>query len=298
MVLIGYGNYTLSFTITSSPGSSAGTSTFLTETDALADGRAGLLTTLEFDTGTAALTQYSEIGVTASSPLDTTAPWGVVGLCNVQGVPEGTKCTFNGVTQRLVADEIGQLNAWWIPNGLNSNASQPLRIYNDVNGSHSISPGATVGIGEIFVGRIIQLRDLFNSQPQDALNDPTAATTTDGGSDWEVMRKPRGTVSQKLGPFSANDVMGKSASSLVSGANPAGVIDLRTLRGIISTSRKVAVCPFPHAGQGAGSTVNGIRFDQDLMQSTWMLARPLDVGALARDMSQKWSWSPSWQQSR
>src|SRR5678816_2016326 len=99
----------------------------------MADGKSGTATSIKFSTVSATLGQYVEIVCHASSTMDPTPIWGVVGVVNVQGLPEGTKLTFNGVAQRLVADEFGQLNAWWIPNGV-TGATEGIKIYNDVNG--------------------------------------------------------------------------------------------------------------------------------------------------------------------
>src|SRR5690242_18384725 len=99
-MLIGYGNFTLAATLDASGGTSDDAA-FLTDSAALFDGRTSTATSVKFSTASATLGQYVEIIVAATSPLDTTPPWGVVGLCNVVGLPEGTKVVFNGVTQRL-----------------------------------------------------------------------------------------------------------------------------------------------------------------------------------------------------
>jgi hypothetical protein len=292
-MLIGYGSFALTFALGAS-GGTADDAAFLTSSTAMADGHTSTATSIKFSTEPATLGQYVEIVVSATSPLDTTAPWGVVGVCNVVGLPEGTKLTFNGVTQRLTYNADGELVAWWIPSGV-TGASKSIFIYNDVNGSHSIVPGATFAIGEIFVGRITSLRTLAASSPSVPLIDPTITDQARAGTLRQVMRTPRRTVTGKLGLFTTTQAKGGTASDLPSGGNPAGTIDVMTLRRLLATTNLCAICDTPSAGHGAGTEVNGIRYDQTAMQQSWMIARPLDIGVIADDAFPYWTWNPTWQ---
>jgi len=277
---------TLSAAISTNVGSAA----FLTDSGALFSGRSGEGSTFSFSSGTAATTQYTSLDVTMISDLDATPPWGGVGLVNVQGLPEGTKCEFNGVTQRLTRDAWGELSAWWLPSGV-TGATESIRIYNDVNGSHSIAPGATVYAGQIFAGRVLSLPTLvYDNPPASDLQDPTAFQRSAGGQLRQLMRYPFDLVTAKLGRFSTSDYSGGSLSSIVSGANPAGVIDLRTFRRILSTTPVCAVCDVPSAGQGDGSGTP--RYSQAWLTRNMMLARPMSIGQIAHDQAPKWSWGP------
>ena len=82
----------------------------------------------------------------------------------------------------------------------------------------------------------------------------------------------------------------------MSGANPAGKIDIETLIDILSTTRLAMVCPVANKG-GAGTVVNGVRYDQDFMQPNWILARPLAIGGLMMDQDPFWTWAPQWQEA-
>jgi hypothetical protein len=233
-----------------------------------------------------------------NSPLDAVPPWGCVALVNVQGIPAGTKCVFNGVTQRLVPGPRGELQAIWLVSGATGLGPKSIQIYNDVNGVAAIVPGSTVGVGEVFAGRVMYLPTLAASQPASDRIDTTATTITAGGQNWQLMRKPRRSVpAGRLGPFATKDVYGGALSTLVSGANPAGVIDLATLIDFLAVSRLVMVCYTPSAGMGAGTVTGGLRFDQAFMQANWLLARPLALGAAAMDQDPLHTWGPQWQEA-
>jgi hypothetical protein len=103
------------------------------------------------------------------------------------------------------------------------------------------------------------------------------------------MRYPFDLVAAKLGRFSTKDYSGGTLSSIVSGANPAGVIDLRTFRRLLSTTPICAVCDVPSAGQGDGSGTP--RYSQAWITRNFMLARPIAIGQIAHDQAPKWSWS-------
>lgn len=290
----GYGDTRLAFAITSTHTNAD----FLTSTSYLNDGRSGIITSIAWDTGTQSTSVTVTITVTIASPLDTTAAIGVVGICNVVGLPAGIPVTVNGVTQALTAGARGELSAWFIPSGLNSN-TLTITFTNSLSGGHPILTGATFGIGEIFVGRVIALPSLVNGsqQPQNDQVDTTAFQRASGAQLYQLMRKPWRQCSATLGPFTATDCFGKSSSTLPSGGNPAGKIDVATLRDYISTSRVIAVCDAPSAGGGAGTLVNGIRYDQSFMQANWMLARPVAIGSIVRNMDPLYTWAPQYQEA-
>lgn len=293
-MLIGYGDYSMTFAL---GGSQSPDAAFLTSYTGLNDGRTGSGASATFTGGSQSTSVYAQLQVNVTSPLDATAPWGVIGVTNVHGLPEGTKLSFGGVTQRLTKGPRGELCAWWIPNGV-TGGTHYIFIYNDVNGFATISAQQPFFIGEVFVGRIISLPSLVGTSPpvSDAF-DPTAHNSSSGGQDWQLMRKPRRIVSANLGYFSTADAKGGSGSSVVSGANPAGVIDIQSLREILLTSSVCAVCDTPSAGEGAGTVTNGIRYDQNFMQGNWMLARPRQLGQIPHSQPPKWSWPVSFMEA-
>lgn len=294
-MIIGYGNYSLSFAIASSGAGAA----FLTSANGLTDARTGSVTSMSWATGTQTTASTVTLTVTISDPLDSTAAIGVVGIANVQNLPLGTKVVVNGVTQRLTAGARGDLGAWWLPNITGNTLT--ITFYNDVAGSVSgaITAGMTWGIGEIFIGRAISLPTMVGSTaPTSDLNDPTAFTRSSGGQLWALTRKPYRQCAAQLGPFTTQQATGGVyASTLSSGGNPAGVIDVKTLREYLSQATAIAICDVPSQGQGAGSVSGGIRYDQSFMQPNWMVARMVSAGTLQMDNVPLWSWNPAFQEA-
>ncbi len=293
-MLIGYGGYALTFAIGGSATGAAWTAP--ASGIALTDFRTGSVQGIRWISGTQNTSSYVEITVTIASPLDATAAQGVVGVANVS-LPEGTKLVIGGVTQRLVSGARGERSAWVLPFATGN--TLVIRIYNDVNGVASIVASSEFSIGEIFVGRLMDLCTLMGTPTSD-ITDPTAYQRTAGGQLYQLMRKPYGQVAATLGAFTTADVKGKSASSLVSGANPAGVIDLQTLRYLLSTTNVCAVCDTETEGRGEGAsdvTTNGIRYNQTFMQTNWMIARPTNIGQFSQGRSPAWTWNPSFQES-
>lgn len=291
-MLLGYGSYSVSWAI----GGSAGGAAFIAPADgsALTDGRTGSVQTCQWIGGTQNTGSYVELTGTITSTLDATAAHGVVGVINVIGLPVGTKLVIAGVTQRLVRTYRGtviELGAWALPFATGNTII--IRIYNDVNGVASIAANAQFALGEIFVGRVMTLDTQISGNPQRQLVDPTASQVTSGGQHYELMRKPYWQVQAQLGRVSTKDAMGGSESSIVSGSNPSGVIDLRTLYAMLSTARLCAVCDVQAANLNEATTTNGITFDKDFMQMNWMLARPSNLGQLAYDTPPRWSWNPT-----
>lgn len=291
-MLLGYSpDYVLTFAI----GGSASGSAFLEPDDgsALADGRTGVVNTMQWIGGTQNTSSYVEITVTISSATDATAIQGIVGVANVD-LPEGTKLVIGGVTQRLVANERGEMGAWALP--MTTGNSLVIRIYNDVNGVASIAANHEFSIGEIFVGRVINLCTLVGGNPSADLTDPTAFNRSAGGQLWQNMRKPYRVVSTPIGTFSTADAKGGNASSVDDGAS--GTIDIQRLRAILSTTAVCAVCDTPNEGLGQGTlSMSGIRYDQDVMQVNWMLARPTNPGTLAMTKPPRWTWGPQFQEA-
>lgn len=293
-MILGYGNNSLAFAITSTHTNAA----FLTSTAFLNDARTGVICSIEWDQGTQSTSTTVTITVTITSPLDSTAAIGVVGICNVQGLPAGIPITVNGVTQALTAGARGELSAWFLPNALSSN-TLTITITNSLSGGHPILTGATFGIGEIFIGRALTLPMLVGAKtPSSGRFDLTQNNETSGGQNWALLRKVRRQRTTPLGIFSSKDVRGGSAnSSIVSGGNPAGKIDIDTLIDLLAASPCVAICDTPSAGLGAGTVQNGIRFDQSFMQPNWMLCRPSNLGEAVMDADPFWTWSPTWQEA-
>lgn len=291
-MIIGYGGYTLTFAITGQSGSGAA---FLTPSSNMADGRTGTVCALKWTDGTQNTSSYVDITVTISSPLDTVARQGVAGICNVIGLPEGIRVTIGGKVQDLVAGARGELSSWVLP-AANGN-TMVIKINNNVSATSPIVAGQEFAIGEIFVGRAVSLCTLAQSSPSSDLNDPTAYSRSAGGQLWQLMRKPFRQVGATLGRFTTRQAKGGAESDIPDGGNPADVIDIQTLRGLLATTAVCAVCDTPSAGQGDGSVQDGIRYDQDFMQTNWMLARPSTLGAITLDQWPKWSWPVQFQEA-
>lgn len=289
-MILGYGNYSLSFAISSN---GAGDAAFLTSSGNMNDGRIGLVCSMRWSSGSQTTSNYVDITVTVSDPLDATAAIGCVGVANVTGLPAGLKLTVNAVDQVLVQNALGELQAWWLPQTTGN--SFTIRIHNDNGTKHPVAASAVFGIGEIFVGRAIQLPALVQSgsTPTAGLQDPTAFQRTDSGSLYQCMRKPWDTYQATFGYFTTSQAYGGSSSNIQSGGNPAGVIDIRRLRGILSTSTLCALCDYPSASFGAGTVSGGLRYDQTFMQPNFIIARPSDPGAITMDQPPLSSWSPT-----
>lgn len=292
-MLIGYGDYVLTFAI---GGSSTGAAfTAPPAGVALTDFRTGSVQGMQWIGGTQNTSSYVEITVTIASTLDATAAQGVVGVANVS-LPEGTRLVIGGVEQRLVAGVRGERSAWALPFATGN--SLVIRIYNDVNGVASIPANYEFSIGEIFVGRVIDLCTLLGS-PTAELVDPTAYQRTAGGQLYQLMRKPYRQIAAQLGAFSTLDAKGGPQSTLPDGGNPVGVIDIQTLRELLATANVCAVCDTPTRGQGLGSqtVTNGVRFDKDFCQTNWFVARPISAGQLSQNRGTRWTWNPSFQEA-
>jgi hypothetical protein len=289
-MLIGYGDYTLTFSV---GGSSTGAD-FTAPTDGsnLADARTGSVQGLEWIGGTQNTSSYVEITVTIGSVKDATPSIGVVGLCNCS-LPAGTKIVCESITQRLVEDARGERSAWFVPQ--TTGTSFTIRIYNDVNGSASIVASSEFSIGEIYVGRVIGLCSLSGSSINRTLQDPTATRRSTGGQLWALMRKPFWQIGVQLGRFTTKEVQGGSSSGIADGAS--GYIDIKTLQMTLSTLRVFAVCDHPDAGRGDGTDHGSIRYDQDFMQTNWMLCRLSSAGQLSMDARPYWSWSPQFMEA-
>lgn len=288
-MIIGYGNFTLTFAIS---GSGANNAAFLTSSANMNDGRIGLVCSMRWISGTQTTADYVDITITISDPLDATAAIGCLGVSNVVGLPEGLHLQVGSTVQALTMNGLGELQAWWLP--ATTGNSIVLRIRNDNGTTHPVAASAVFGIGEIFVGRAIHLKSLVtgSGNPTAGLNDPTAFTRVDSGSLYQCMRKPWDTYQANLGSFTTAQAYGGSASNLPSGGNPAGVIDIRRLRGILSTSALCALCDYPSSSFGGGTVQNGIRYDQSFMQPNWIIARPSDPGAITMDQPPLSSWNP------
>jgi hypothetical protein len=286
-MLIAYSpDYSLSFSI----GGSHSGAAFIAPSDGsnLADARTGSVNSFSWIGGTQNTSSYVEITVTITSAIDSTKQIGAVGICNCS-LPAGTKITVQGIDQRLVADSRGQRNAWFVP--LTTGSSFTVRIWNDVNGVASIVAGAEESIGEIFVGRVMNLNTLSGSNPNRQLQDPTAVQRSSGGQLWALMRKAVWQIGATFGRFTTAQAKGGSAASDISdGAG--GTIDIQTLQMMLSQSRVFAVCDTEDAGRGSGTDHGALNYDQDFMQTNWMLARLFSAGQIQMDQRPYWTWNP------
>lgn len=291
-MLLGYGGYTMSAAITGQSGSGAA---FLTNAAALFDGRTGSGTSLKWTNGTQTTSSYVEITVTIASPFGEASPrQGIAGFMNVQGVPYNLKTIIGGITQRLRYGPRLELCAWAFP--FANGTSLVTRLVND-DGTVTppIAAAATVGIGEMFCGRLMSLPTLIYNSPSRAAQDPTAFQRSAGGQLWQLLRKPFWQAGASIGRFTNADAKGGAASRLANGGNPAGVIDIQTLQMLLSTTAVCAICDTPHGD--TFSVSSGIRYDQEYMQGNWLLARPSQIGALTYDQPPLWSWGPQFQEA-
>lgn len=294
-MLLGYGGYTMSAAITGQSGSGAA---FLTNAAALFDGRTGSGTSLRWTNGTQNTSSYVEITVTISAnPFGESSPrQGVAAFINVQGsgVVYNLKTVIGGVTQRLRYGPRGELCSWAFP--FANGTTIVMRLYNDNgSGGSPIASAATIAIGEIFVGRVIDLPTLVYNNPTRQPLDPTAYQRSAGGQLWQLMRKPYWQAGATLGRFSNADAKGGASSTLADGGNPSGVIDIQTLQMLLSTTAVCAVCDTPHGD--TYSTSNGISYDQEFMQGNWLLARPSAIGSLNYDQPPLWTWGPQFMEA-
>lgn len=293
MLLI-YGGNILSAAITGQSGSGAA---FLTDTAGLFDGRSGSGTSLRWTDGTQTTSSYVEITITSTSVLGETSPrQGGAGLINVQGVPYNLRAVIGGVTQRLRYGPRKQLCAWTFPSA--NGSTMVIRLYND-DGTVTppIAAAATIAIGEIIVGRLINIRTLINSSPGRALQDTTQTQVSSGGQLNELMRVPWWQVATPLGHFTFDQAKGGSnGGGIDDGGNPAGKIDIQTLAMLMATQRVCAICDTAH-GPTYTTNAQGIVYDQEFMQGNWILARPSSMPGPSIDRAPFWVWTPQWREA-
>lgn len=292
-MLVLYGNYSIAWT---SFGGSGTPAPVLVSSDmsGLSDGRSGSPTIFLWGGGTQTTGSYVELLGTITSPLDATAPIGGVGVINVSGLPAGTlvDIQLGTYTQRLVASRRGELCSWMLPTAaLNSNSIR-VRIYNNVNGVTGIAALQVFAIGEIIVGRLTSVPTLLGS-PQEELVDPTAFQRSSGGQLYQYMRKPYSVIAAKLGgTLTTTDAVGGTLATIPSGGNPAGVLDLRTLWYYLATTPVCALCMTPHKGPNTSArtkTAGGFFFDVNMIQTGFMLARPISLQPVVMDQPPLWS---------
>jgi hypothetical protein len=287
-----YGNYGLTFSITSTHGNAAFTAP--AGGVGLVSGRSGAGQGFTWDAGA----QNTSTTVTLTATINTSmafenpASIGGVGVFNVQGLPAGTKFVVNGVTQRLTAGERGELNAIWLPQI--SGNSFTITMYNDVNGSASIASAAPFYIGQVYAGRAIGLRSLLDGTGLlSQIYDPTAFNRSGGLQLYQLMRKNVRQYAGDIGRFTTTDAKGGSASTIYNGNLSTGVTDIQSLRSYLSTSPLCMVCDTPYAGftsrpapQGPGA----LYYAQQFMQSNFVLARMTAAGDLILDNAPYWTW--------
>ena len=287
-----YGNYGLTFSITSTHGNAAFTTPAAGA--GLVSGRSGAGQGFTWDVGaqTTATTVTLTCNVNTSMALENPASIGGVGVFNVQGLPAGTLLTVNGINQRLTAGERGELNAVWLPQ-IPGN-SFTIVITNDVNGSASIASGTPFYIGQVYAGRAVRLPSLTDGTGLvDSVYDPTAFNRSGGVQLYQLMRKGVRQYAGDIGRFSTTDARGGSAGTLYNGNLSTGKMDAQYLRSYLTTSPLCMVCDAPYAGfaprpapQGPGA----LYYDQQFMQNNFILARMIAAGDIVMDSAPYWTW--------
>ena len=286
-----YGKYAQSYALsTTNTGFAA-----LTPFTPLTDGRTGGGTSFQWCSGAQTTSTTCTITITLTSDLDATAVIGGVGICNVVGLPAGTLITVNGVAQRLVAGIRGELNAFYLPQL--SNNTLTIVITNNVNGSASIAASTVFSIGEIVVGRAVQLPTI-NDSPYltEDLSDPTAYQRSDGQQLYSAMRKPfRGPYTFGVGPFNATQIWGDVASNIYNGNLASGVMDIKSFRNYLVTTPIFLLCDTPYPGQSSVAAVGAgnLRYDVNFMQTNFMPAKLSVPGILTLDKFPFGSWYPT-----
>lgn len=285
-MLIGYGNYQLTF---SSISASPAGADILTDPLALFDGRSGSGSSFRWGGSPQTTASYVQMRISIASPLDAVAPIGVVGIVNVQGLPAGTLIRIgtsaniaDSIPQRLTVGFRGELSAWFIPTAAMAGNVLNIWFVNDVNGVAGVLPSTVFASGEIFAGRLTSVPTLRKPGLSEGMSDSTGWSTTDGGQFHALMRKVAREVSNTVGLFTPADAKVSARSRIKSGGNPDGTICMRDLAGMIATSPVIAVCDMPHTGIPAPiRSAAGYKFDPVVIQSTMMLARPTQIGELA-----------------
>lgn len=291
-----YGNYLPTATIASTPSGAA----FVTPAAGagLFSGRTGAGQKCTWAVGAGQTTASNVvITITPTAALDASPVYGMLGVFNVQGLPAGTKVVVNGITQRLVAGERGELNAMFLPQI--AGATITVTIFNDVNGVASIASGQQFYIGQIYTGRAMNLPLLLDTSfPTIDLQDPTAFNRSAGLQLYQVARKGVRAFAGTLGRFTMLQARGGSQSNLNNGNLSGGTIDVQSLRGLLTISPICALCDMPSAGFGGNTaTVNGMKYDVNIMQQNFMLARLTAAGIITPDQPPFFTWSPAAQEA-
>lgn len=299
-MIIGYSDYVMSTCTVS--GSQTPPPTILTPIAALDDARTGIGTSFTFTGGVQSTSVYAQLVFTVlSNGLDAVPVWNCVGIANVVGLPAGTLVKINSLNpgQRLAPNERGELGAWFLF-GPSTGATGFIQFFNDVNGGATLTAGQVFSIGEIFVGRAIALPTLAEQGMRDDLHDISQYNRSNGQQLYQVMRKPWREYAQILGRFTTAQARGMTKSNLPNGAPGANTIDLQTLRAILSTTRKCAVCDVPWQGFASfpsANLINGYKADAALMQANWMVSKMTNPGSIYMDGAPLQSWNPTFQEA-
>lgn len=299
-MIIVYGNYGLTFTITSNHANAAFTAP--AGGVGLVSGRSGSGQALTWDVGTQSLgIAGATITCTCTTAYDNPAAIGKVGVYNVQGLPVGTLVTVTpaggtAVNQRLVAGERGELNAHFICQQKAN--SFTVTFANDVNGTFPILTGTSFYIGQISVGRCVSLPTLNEPGMVDDYADPTASNRMNGQQLYTLMRKGFDSKNLTLGRFTTLQAKGGLSSNLLNGDLSGGVMDIRYLRDQLSRTQTCDICDVPSGGFGTHAvSVGGVKYTIAVMQNNWMLARPTSAGGIILDQAPFWVWAPSFQEA-
>lgn len=287
--------YNPDYVLTASIGGSAGGAAFLAPTDGsdLFDGRTGQVQSMQWISGAQNTSSYIELTITITSVIDSTKRIGVVGLCNCS-LPEGTKVVCESITQALITDSHGQRSVWFVPQA--TGGTFTIRIYNDVNGAATFPAGTVFSIGEIYVGRVMQLCTLGGSAAIRTPIDPTVVSVTSGGQHYAAQRNPSWQVSAQLGRFTTDQAKGLATSDIPDGAGR--VICIQDLLMQLVTLDVFAICDTPVSPDLEGTVHGDVKYDNNFMQGNWMLARIQTPGAVVYDQRPYWSWQPSFIEAR
>lgn len=205
---------------------------FVTASTYLYDGRPGLPTRITWLSGAQTTARYLTLRAEWADSLDVR----VLALVGVS-LPVGTKVTVSvdqgspstpitlSYTARIVRFPGGSRGVFIvIPEAqVRPVTAIEVNVWNDVNGVASISAGASIDIGEAFVGAAydVPIRNLVWRT-----NDPSLARTSELSQPWPVTRLPFRTFSCEIVPQTEDNTWG-TIDELVSdigGASPLVVI--------------------------------------------------------------------------
>lgn len=245
-VIIGYGNY--EYTGPQTLGS-AGGSSFLSDPDALFDGRPSTLTRVQWISGAQTTASYTAIEFApafAGSDTPTDVPIGVFAILNTS-LPPGLKFEifFGAVGGTPVATSTMELNPDGTTSGIAVFDTQQslanligVQFFNNVAGGTPIAPSDEFTIGEIFVGARADF-DIKRTLKQGYANTAKLRLSA-ANAQWPVLNPPVRQLTV--------DVVPQPQEETFSGED--AMIDTQTLLTSIMNSNVVCVIPFPTLDPG------------------------------------------------